>query len=171
MTETSPQYAYVLGVDPGTTTGLALARFDLQESGRPSAVWGEQLLWSEAARQVELRLERMRQLLDSGKAGSAAVACEKFTLNAQTAQRGQGPAEDALGMIGVIRRNCELTSVKLAKLEQASAAKNLVQDEVLKLCELYAPGLSHVNDAYRHAVLYAVKSGIMRAVWLVRGTR
>jgi hypothetical protein len=170
MTETNTaRYAYVLGIDPGTTTGLALARFDAEERGRPHAVWGAQEAWDEAAASVETRLEGLRRLLDAGEASSVTAACERFTINAQTAQRGQGPAEDALGMVGVVRRNCLLTGVTFGPLEQASAAKRLIRDDVLRSNGLYAPGLTHVNDAYRHALLYAIKSKLMHASWLVLG--
>lgn len=164
-------YVYVLGVDPGTTTGLAIVRYDPGNLGKPMSVWADQLPWQDAASRVEWALGRMRGHLDDGSAARAVAACEKYTINAQTAQRGQAGADDALGMIGVVRRNCELTKVEFLKPEQASAAKNLVKDEVLKLLGMYGPGMVHANDAYRHAVLFAIKHKIMNLRWMVEGVR
>lgn len=168
MSEVSKQdYAYVLGVDPGTTTGLAVVRYNLANHGKPEAVWSDQLPWDEAAGKLEVSLENLRRILDAGGAKSVACACEKFTINAQTAQRGQSGAEDALGMIGVARRNCYLTGVEFIKPEQASAAKKLVNDAMLKRLKLYSPMMVHSNDAARHAVLYAIKRRLFNLRWLV----
>lgn len=161
------KYVYVLGVDPGTTTGLAVARFDGDCLGKPEAVWSDQLPWQDACESAERVLESFRKKLDTGEAVRAVAACEKYTINAQTAQRGQAGADDALGMIGVIRRNCHLTGVEFIKPEQASAAKNLVKDDILKRLGLYAPVMVHSNDAYRHAVLFAIKQKLMNLRWLV----
>lgn len=146
----------VLGVDPGTTTGLALALFRFD--GLPVGVWSDQLPWDEASDAVAARLEDMRRRVDAGSLDRAVAVGERFTINAQTAQRGQAGAEDALGMLGVLRREARLTGVELAKLQQASTAKSLCKDQILRNLRLYAPGLVHVNDAYRHAVVWAMSN-------------
>jgi hypothetical protein len=156
----------VLGVDPGTTTGLAVIELDLSLQGRPRVVWTDQLAWEEAARQVERRMQLLNMALSEGVCTRAAVAPEKFTLNAQTAQRGQGPAEDAMGMLGVVRHYAAAYGVETGKMEQASAAKKLVGDDVLEGLRLYKKGQKHANDALRHAVLFAVKRGWMHGSWL-----
>lgn len=168
MTETNPpRHAYVLGVDPGTTTGLAVVVFDMESRGKPQAVWSDQLPWHEACTEVEQRLAHLGALVAENKAVMAAAAPEKFTITARTAQRGQEPAEDTMGMLGVVRRNCAIWGVELGPLETASAAKNLIQDHVLKGLNLFQPGLGHCNDAFRHALLFAVKRKWMAGKWLV----
>lgn len=52
---------YALGVDPGSTTGLTLVRFDL-EGGMPGVAWSEQLSWEEAAMQVARVLRRISKM-------------------------------------------------------------------------------------------------------------
>jgi hypothetical protein len=158
---------YVMGVDPGTTTGLALLALDVEDTGRPMAVSGAQLSWQEAAEWVEKTLSKMRLALDGGRAIRCVAVCELYAINANTAMRGQAGANDAMGMAGVLRRNCELTGVEMAPLQQASAAKSLVKDDGLRSMGLYAPGLGHVNDAYRHAVLLALKLKLMNPRWLL----
>jgi hypothetical protein len=168
MTETNTtRSACVLACDPGTTTGLSMVSFDPLD-GKPTWIWGDQLDWHEAAGQVERRLEKMRTRLDSGQLAAAVAVCEQFTVNAQTATRGQKGAQDAMGMIGVVRRNCELTKIKFAPLQQASAAKKLVLDDTLKRLQLHAPVMVHINDATRHALLYAVKAKLMPPAWLTK---
>lgn len=164
--ETDARYVYILGVDPGTTTGLAIARFNLTDDGRPEAVWSGELDWHNACEQIERRLEQFHINLDLNQAEKCIAVCEQYIINAQTAQRGQQGANDALGMIGVVRRNCQLAGIEFADPQQASAAKNLIRDSILKRLHFYAPAQPHVNDAYRHATLYAVKR-IMSTKYLV----
>lgn len=144
----------VLAVDPGTTTGLALATFSPVEF--PQAIWSAQLDWHDASDEVAHRLEQMRRNLDAGTVRRVVAVGERFVINAHTAQRGQQGAEDALGMLGVLKREARLTGVSLADLQSASTAKSLCKDRVLRNLRFYAPGLTHVNDAYRHAVTWAL---------------
>lgn len=154
---------YVLGVDPGTTTGLALAAFGVDA---PAAVWSDQLPWDEASDELARRLEELRYIRDSEQGDAIAVG-ERFIINAKTAQKGQQGAEDAMGMLGVLRRECRLTGVELAPLQQASAAKNMVRDDALRSMHFYAPGVPHANDAYRHVVFLAVRMKLMNPARLL----
>lgn len=163
------RYVCVLGVDPGTTTGLAVCRFDAADGGRPEAVFGAQQEWQTACQSVEHLLEGFRQDLDAGRIEDAYAVREQYIINANTAQRGQQGADDALGMNGVVRRNAMLTRIKCPEPQQASAAKNLVQDGTLRRLNLFSPGLTHVNDAYRHALLFATKQKLMMGAWLAYG--
>lgn len=164
-TTTGPR-TYILGVDPGTTTGLAVALFS---RGEPTAMWSDQLPWDEASDALARTLENMRRFMDAAPGVTALAVGEQFQINAQTAQRGQRGAEDALGMLGVLRREARLTGVELAPLQQASAAKNLCRDRALRALKLYAPGLVHVNDAYRHAVTCALKRRLLATKLLLGG--
>ena len=162
MTETN---AYVLGVDPGTTTGLHLVLFRTSE-GHPSSVWHGQYSWHDACAEVDLRLRDLRTL---SIAANVAVAPEQFTLNAQSAQRGQQGADDALGMLGVVQHYAALHAVSLGPRETASAAKNLISDKVLRHYDIYHAGQKHSNDAARHAILLATKRGWMSGKTLAAG--
>lgn len=155
-------HGLVLAIDPGTTTGLAVLECHLPDVSAPTAIWSEQLDWDKATEAVAWWLERLRHSHDIDNYAVAAV-CEKFQINPQTARKGQQGAEDALGMIGVVRRECRLTHIEFVPPQQASAAKNMVKDDTLKSLNLYSPGLSHCNDAYRHALLHAVKAQWVKA--------
>lgn len=156
---------YVFGVDPGTTTGLAIAAFGPDRLTPPTAVWSRQLLWDEAANFVRLELEHLARMKDES---TAAIAVgEKFTINAKTAQRGQQGAEDALGMLGVLRRECYVAGIQLAKSQQAQPAKKLVTDDALRNLKFFAPGATHINDAYRHVVLLAVSEKLLHPSYLL----
>lgn len=157
---------YVLAVDPGTTTGLALVYID--EYHEPTVVWSAQLSWNEASDALAFRL-RQTQAICAGQEKRVIAVGEKFVVNAKTAQR--GGAEDAIGMLGVLRRECRLAGVELAPLQTAQSAKNLVSDEALKAMSLYHKGEKHVNDALRHAVFLAVKRKLMDPRWLIGGPR
>jgi hypothetical protein len=170
MTETKTEHGgrtAVLGVDPGTTTGIALAVFSPIDF--PMAIWSDQLAWDDASDAVARQLERMRRQLDRGTIWRAVAVGERFTVNAQTARRGQSGAEDAMQMLGVLRREARLTGVEQAKLQQASTAKSLVKDPILRNLKLYAPGLVHVNDAYRHVVAWALSNRALDGKVALRG--
>lgn len=159
--------ALVLAIDPGTTSGLALLSLDLADEGRPSSVWCDQLPWLEAAAAVESRVAQMKWALETGTAERASVVAEKFTVNPQTASKGQQGIEDAIGLRGVARQRCAATELEYDGSQSASSAKSLVKDDVLRGLGLYARGMKHVCDAYRHAVLYAVRSGLMASRYLL----
>jgi hypothetical protein len=125
------------------------------DNGVLQAVWSDQLAWEPATDELSRRLEFMREVRERNQTQTV-VACERFTINPQTSQRGQGGVLDAIGMIGVARYICGLTGVEMATLQMASAAKNLVKNDTLKALGLHAPGLVHVQDAFRHAVLLLV---------------
>src|SRR4051812_42668797 len=101
---------YILGVDPGATTGLALLRvntplepLDLELFvERPDAVWSDELPWDAASDEIARRVKHLAHLK---AAGHRAVAVgERFMVNAKTAQRGQEYVEAAMFMLGVLKR-------------------------------------------------------------------
>jgi hypothetical protein len=157
---------YVLGVDPGTTTGLAL---DLFMGGVPTPFWSDELAWHQAAAEVRRWLKELRAL--RGQDGCDAVAVgEKFVINAKTHQRGQEYVADATGMLGVLRDAAFLEMVPLERGQQASDVMRLVNDAALRSFGLYAPGRVHVNDAHRHAVALAVKRGLVDSKALLKAS-
>lgn len=162
--KTVDRYRYALGVDPGTTTGLSVVCFHLQQDGRPTVSWSTQAPWNDACKEVEYAMYNLRE-----RKVQFAVTVEKFTINAQTAQRGQRGAEDALGMAGVVRRECLRNKSDFTNSVSASAAKTLVSDDLLRRLSLFSPGLKHANDATRHAVHVGITRGWLHRRWLVVG--
>lgn len=162
MTEAITE-AVVLGVDPGTTTGLCLVEFT---RAGPHLIVADQKDWSAACAVVEAMLSRMGR-----ETRRVVAACEKFVITSQTAQRGQQGAEDALGMNGHIRRVCEITGVEYAKTASSSDAKSTVTNAALRTLGLYPVGLKHAADAARHAVLFALKAGCLDRQLLLAATR
>jgi hypothetical protein len=139
-----------------------MVKFDLEDGGKPYLDSSTQEPWDAAAFAVEQMV-----LWLAAEAKQSAVACEKYQINAKTAQRGQAGAEHALGMNGVVRYHCLWRDVVYADEQQASAAKSSVSDPILRQLGLYERGYKHVNDATRHAVLYALKKHWIDATLLV----
>jgi serine/threonine protein kinase HipA of HipAB toxin-antitoxin module len=137
----------VLGVDPGTTTGMSIVEFG---AGAPFHLWHTELPWPEAAAEAMRQIEHLERF-----PGSVAV-CEEYTLTARSAQRGQKGADDAMGMNGWIRGLCLFRDVDLAP-SQKPAGKRSVTDDALKASGLWLRGRRHANDATRHALLYGMK--------------
>lgn len=149
---------YILGVDPGTTTGLSLV------SCESDALWiasHSELSWHEATDELSRLLRDMRSLKTHENTKVIAVG-EQFTINANTHKRGQQTAEDAMFMLGVLKRECRLNDVPLAPLQQTSR-KNQAPDPVLKALGLYTPGMKHANDACRHIVALALTKRLFPA--------
>lgn len=159
MTETTR----VLGVDPGTTTGLAV----LDVGGPvPQALYRRQFEWNDAGDSVSRWTAQMRMALGEGRLVRAVVTCERFTVSPATARRGQSYIEDAMGMIGVVRRACAINGIEMV-YGQVSAAKKLVSDDMLKKFGLHERGQKHSNDAFRHCMLFCVKTHLIRGVHLL----
>jgi hypothetical protein len=129
-------------------------------------MWFDQLQWQQAAAEVELQLRRLRSTLKASQALAIVAACEKFTISSKTAQRGQSEAEDAIGMVGVVRRAAFVNEATMANLETPSASKAVASDKLLKALDLWIPGRKHVNDATRQAVLYALKNHLIASRWV-----
>lgn len=159
MTETRT----VLGVDPGTTTGLALLHLN---DKAPALQLGRQYGWKDGADTV-FRLSKVMAIRrTAGATAECAVAAERFMVSAATARRGQAYVEDAMFMLGVVRAAGMFNDVEVV-LGQVSAAKKLISDDVLKQLDLYQRGLRHANDAARHAAMLALKKGWLNADLLV----
>jgi hypothetical protein len=159
---------YVLGVDPGTTTGMAIAMFYNDTRAKPASIWSDELPWDQASDEVANRLRLMKVAQRQHPTLALAAVGEKFVVNAKTAERGQQGTEDALGMLGVLRREARLAGVMLAPQQTKSDVTDLVKNPVLKRLNLYVPGMVHVNDAFRHVVLCAVKRNLLDPKHLLR---
>src|SRR6056297_304378 len=83
---------YVLAVDPGKATGVAL--FSLESDSEPILEWSKELQQEEFA-------EPVREVLSLYK-DSVEVVCERFTINAQTVRNSQAPF--SLEQIGILKQ-------------------------------------------------------------------
>ena len=88
------------------------------------------------------------------------VACERFTINAQTVKNSQAPY--SLEQIGILKQ-CMLDlgmDLDLLKMQAPSDAKALFPNEALKkLGYWHKGGEGHALDAIRHGLLRFVKTG------------
>lgn len=133
---------FVVGIDPGKTTGHALLTVadHRVDSGQTTAMqacqWIEQMLPTHGHNSL--------------------IAVERFTIGQETLKKTR--QHDALDVIGAIKYLCWAHSTRF-ELNGPSEAKAMVNDERLKMKDYYQPGQPHANDAARHAVYAAVKHG------------
>ena len=145
---TEARVTRVIGVDPGTTTGIAVVEFTSGQD--PFLLLGRQLPWDPAAVAVFGQVELAARYRPS------VAVCEAYTLTSRSAQRGQSGAEDAMEMNGVVRYACLLYGVDFAP-RQKSASKKAATDASLKAAGLWQRGKPHVNDAIRHCLVYGMR--------------
>ena len=83
---------YVLAVDPGKATGMAL--FSLESGQEPVLIWSGEFQQEEYAKPIRDTLATYGDALD--------VVCERFTINAQTVRNSQAPY--SLEQIGILKQ-------------------------------------------------------------------
>jgi hypothetical protein len=141
---------YVLSVDPGKATGMAL--FSLETGQEPVMLWSGEYQQHEYAQPIREALATVQ--------GDLEVVCERFTINAQTLRNSQSPY--SLEQIGILKQ-CMLDAGRKAEeiVFQAPAdAKAMFPNEALKFLEYWhRGGEGHALDAIRHALLRLVKLG------------
>ena len=140
---------YVLSIDPGKATGMAL--FSLEEGAEPVLEWSKELQQDEYAGPI-------REVLASIQ--DVAIACERFTINAQTVRNTQAPY--SLEQIGILKQ-CLMDAGRPADdiyFQAPADAKAMFTNEKLKkLGYWHRGGEGHALDAIRHALLKLVKMG------------
>ncbi len=144
---------YVLSIDPGKATGVALLSWDETDAG-PNLLIAKELQPEEFAVPVETILNSYRGT------GSLTVVCERFTINAQTVRNSQAPY--SLEQIGVLKHLCRTNMYDPEKIvfQSPADAKAMFPNEALRKVETwFVGGEGHANDAIRHALLRLVKTG------------
>lgn len=140
---------YVLSVDPGKATGMAL--FSLESDSEPVLVWSKELQQNEYA-------EPIREVLRSLE--EVTVVCERFTINAQTVRNTQAPY--SLEQIGILKQ-CLMDAGRPGDdiyFQSPADAKAMFTNEKLKkLGYWHRGGEGHALDAIRHGLLKLVKMG------------
>lgn len=132
---------YVLGVDPGKKTGVAL--FDLLTETMVNG-------W-------EVLDDRLGFLLEETIAEyHPAVVSEAFVINTATVRNTQ--AHWSLEGIGIARYLSKKHGVHF-EVQAQSSAKRFATNERLHALGWYVPGKGHLADAQRQVLLYVTKHG------------
>lgn len=141
---------YILAVDPGKATGMAL--ISLETGSEPVLEWSGELQQEEYAGPIRGYLEAFGGELD--------VVCERFTINAQTVKNSQAPF--SLEQIGILKQ-CLFDAGRSAEevnFQSPADAKAMFPNPALKfLGYWHKGGEGHALDAIRHALLRAIKLG------------
>jgi hypothetical protein len=131
---------FVLGIDPGKTTGVAL--YDLLTDHMN----GVELAEDDVGRWLEEIIFSLRP----------AVVIEAFTITAHTARNSQAPW--SLEIIGVARHLAAKYDCPFV-LQRPGDAKAFATDARLKALGWWRPGKGHMADAQRHTLLFLIKNG------------
>jgi len=144
VSQRNPRTTFVVGVDPGDSTGLAIIRGD---GFRPHFEQGPPSILDDFT-------VRFAFLLNPGY--DVLVACERFVVTVDTAKHSAQPT--AQQTIGVVARLCRLNVWPL-HLQSPSDVKSLIPNALLRDLGLYLRGrdvdardANDVNDAQRHAL-------------------
>jgi hypothetical protein len=141
---------YVLAVDPGKATGMAL--FSLESGQEPVLIWSGEFQQEEYAKPIRDTLATYGDTLD--------VVCERFTINAQTVRNSQAPY--SLEQIGILKQ-CLMDAGRKPDdiyFQSPADAKAMFDNSKLKKLEYWHKGgEGHALDAIRHGLLKLVKTG------------
>jgi DNA-dependent RNA polymerase auxiliary subunit epsilon len=140
---------YVLSVDPGKATGMAL--FSLEQGQEPVMLWSGEYQQDEYAKPIRETLSLYPE---------AEVVCERFTINMQTVKNSQAPY--SLEQIGILKQ-CLMDAGRKADdiyFQSPADAKAMFDNPKLKKLEYWhRGGEGHALDAIRHGLLRCVKVG------------
>lgn len=144
---------YILAIDPGKVTGVALLRRD-PDSVDPilEGSWElEQTEFGAAIREI-IWNPVIRHNLD--------IVCERFVINAQTVRNSQAPY--SIEIIGMLKL-CMIDNHRLVDdiyfQAPANAMAMFSNEKLKKLGYWHRGGAGHALDAIRHALLRAVNTG------------
>lgn len=144
----------IIAVDPGKASGICA--FTL-ESRSPDPV-----LYMSGEYQPEEYAEPIRALIAYGIENDYVIqfACERFTINAQTAKNSQAPYSlEQIGVLKQILRDHGISETAI-KFQSPADAKRMFGNEALKKLEYWHKGgAGHALDAIRHGLLYLTNNG------------
>jgi hypothetical protein len=150
----------VLAVDPGGTSGWAMATLDgTAKTVRQTLIFGEH---NPSAMADWLRTFCRNATMPNAE--HRVLVMERFTITPQT---GKLSAQyDALELIGLGRYLAEWHDVEFDLTQAPGDAKAFAKNESLRNWGVWVPVQEHARDAVRHLCLAAAKRG----VFLGRGT-
>lgn len=143
---------YILSLDPGKITGVALLRV---EPGLDPVL----------ERSLELEQHEVAKIVREILANPAIkdnidIACERFVINAQTVRNSQAPY--SLEVIGILKQclfDIDKSGDDIYFQAPASAMAMFTNEKLKKLGYWHRGGAGHALDAIRHALSRAVNSG------------
>lgn len=140
---------YILAIDPGKATGMAL--FSLEHAQEPTLVWSGEYQQEEYAKPIRETLSLYPE---------AEVVCERFTINMQTVKNSQAPY--SIEQIGIAKQ-CLMDAGRKPDsiiFQSPADAKGMFDNTKLKKLEYWHKGGDgHALDAIRHGLLRCVKLG------------
>lgn len=138
---------YILGVDPGKTSGVCLVA-----TAEPKVVYSAELTEEEL-------FAKIPELIKQYGAGIVDVVTERFIINSRTHKNSQAPF--SLEIIGSLKHIMyELYGSSSALKFSSTDAKKFSTNEKLKACGLWhVGGKGHANDSLRHVLRYMVAQG------------
>jgi hypothetical protein len=144
---------YILAVDPGKASGIALLSLKLGEE--PKIIMSGEYQMKEYAQPIRDAIKRARL-------GNTAIqiVCERFIINAQTVRNSQAPY--SLEQIGILKQVMldEGLDPETIVFQSPSDAKAMFDNPKLKKLEYWHKGgEGHALDAIRHGLLRCVKLG------------
>jgi len=142
----------VLAVDPGLTSGICFVTWSGNSHDDPTIEFSVES-------DEETYSTHLRDYLEMWETyESFTVACERFTINAQTVRNSQAPY--SLEQIGILKQTCRDYGypVEDIKFQAPVDAKNMFPNKALKTLGLWhVGGAGHALDALRHAALLLVR--------------
>jgi hypothetical protein len=143
---------YILSVDPGKTTGVALFSWD--PGGEPELIDSDEVEFSGYAKFLRDKFDTHSDKPEFH------VVCERFTINAQTVRNSQAPFSlEKIGVLKQILLDYGL-DVESLNLQSPADAKAMFDNTKLKKLEYWhRGGEGHALDAIRHGLLYMVRLG------------
>jgi hypothetical protein len=143
---------YVLAVDPGKATGVAL--FEWESGKEPVLLNSEEVDFLGYANSIRKFFEYY------GDKEGFRVVCERFTINAQTVRNSQAPFSlEKIGVLKQILLDYGLTIDSLHMQSPADAKAMFDNAKLKKLEYWHRGGEGHALDAIRHGLLYMVRLG------------
>lgn len=144
----------VLAVDPGKVSGVVFMQWSGEKTDLPVIQYSMESLEEYYAYHVLGALKHWHLY------EKFTVACERFTITAQTVRNSQAPF--SLEQIGVLKHLCREHKFPVDEIRfQAPVdAKNMFPNPALKKLGIWhRGGEGHANDAIRHALLALAKQG------------
>lgn len=144
----------IIAVDPGKMTGICVLAIPVEEE--PIMLASDELEVHEFAPYIRNQFDSRLQNLSV----TTEIVCERFVINAQTVRNTQAPwSLEQIGILKQTMRDYGLTEQSIIWQAPADAMTMFSNDKLKRLGYWHRGGDSHANDAIRHALLRAVKTG------------
>lgn len=148
---------YVLSVDPGKATGLALLEWN--QGSDPKIIKTAEAQPHEFANFVRHTINMCLEF-EMDLNTDLIVVCERFVINSQTVRNAQAPY--SLEQIGVLKqclRDAGIPEESILWQSPADAKAMFPNPALKKVGYWHKGGEGHALDALRHALLCLVKKG------------